>query len=86
MPTYDFVCKGCRHVFEVFRSIKETGPAKCPKCSGKNTMQLFFNSPTVFSRNIDHPDSPLDDMPNADKMRKTADMAIHKAMKDMGMS
>ena len=39
----------------------------------------------MFTRKIDHPDSPLDDMPGAETMRKQADYAINKTLKDMGM-
>ena len=83
MPTYDRACLKCEHDFEIKRSIKDDSPIPCPKC-GAETKQLFKNLPTMFTRKIDHPDSPLDDMPGAEAMRKQADMAIHKAMKDMG--
>ena len=85
MPTYDRQCTACEHTFEIKRSIKDDSPITCPKCSGE-TKQLFNKLPTMFTRKIDHPDSPLDDMPGAETMRKQADFAINKAMKDMGMN
>ena len=74
----------CDEIFEVRRSMSESGPAPCPKCNGSETIRLFLEVPTVFTRNIDHPDSPLDDLPGAEKMRKQADAVIHKTLKDMG--
>jgi putative FmdB family regulatory protein len=83
MPTYDMGCKPCDHIFEVRRRMSDQSPVACPKCGGE-TVRLYFNFPTTFTRKIDHPDSPLDDLPGAEKMRKAADMAIHKTLKDMG--
>ena len=85
MPTYDRACtaKGCRHIFEIRRSILDDSPVLCPKC-GADTLQLMISAPTMFTRKIDHPDSPLDDLPGAEKMRKQADAVIHKTLKDMG--
>lgn len=35
MPTYDYRCRKCGHVFELFHSIKDDKPKKCPRCKGK---------------------------------------------------
>ncbi len=32
MPTYDYRCEACSHVFEQFQSIKAEPIRKCPKC------------------------------------------------------
>jgi len=32
MPTYDYECKKCGHIFEVFQSISEEPLKECPKC------------------------------------------------------
>jgi putative FmdB family regulatory protein len=32
MPTYDYECKTCNRVFEVFQSIKAEPLSRCPKC------------------------------------------------------
>jgi putative FmdB family regulatory protein len=32
MPTYDYRCKKCDHVWELFHSIKAAPVKKCPKC------------------------------------------------------
>ncbi len=35
MPTYEYECKKCGHVFEEFQRITAEPLSKCPKCSGK---------------------------------------------------
>ena len=35
MPTYEYKCDKCGHVFEEFQSIKDDPLSKCPKCGGK---------------------------------------------------
>ncbi|MFA6455673.1 MAG: zinc ribbon domain-containing protein [Bacteroidota bacterium] len=37
MPTYDYKCTHCGHIFEELQSIKETALTLCPKC-GKETL------------------------------------------------
>lgn len=32
MPTYNYACNSCRHVFEVFQAITAKPIRKCPKC------------------------------------------------------
>jgi putative FmdB family regulatory protein len=32
MPTYDYQCKGCKHKWELFQSIKAEPLRKCPSC------------------------------------------------------
>ncbi len=35
MPTYEYICRGCKHEFEEFQSIKADPIAVCPKCRKK---------------------------------------------------
>jgi putative FmdB family regulatory protein len=35
MPTYDYRCRKCGHPFELFHSIKDETPKRCPKCKGR---------------------------------------------------
>jgi len=35
MPTYEYACLKCEHRFEVFHSIRDETPRRCPKCRGK---------------------------------------------------
>lgn len=32
MPTYEYICTGCGHEWEVFQSMKDRPVRKCPKC------------------------------------------------------
>ncbi len=32
MPTYDYICDGCKHEFEAFESIKSQPQTDCPEC------------------------------------------------------
>jgi putative FmdB family regulatory protein len=41
MPTYDYVCEGCKHEFELFQSMKEEAKRKCPEC-GKNKLRRLI--------------------------------------------
>lgn len=33
MPTYDYQCDSCGHVFETFQSMSEDPLKKCPECA-----------------------------------------------------
>jgi putative FmdB family regulatory protein len=35
MPTYDYRCTRCKHVFELFHSMTDDTPRKCPRCKSK---------------------------------------------------
>ena len=35
MPTYDYRCRKCGHPFELFHSIKDDVPKRCPECKGR---------------------------------------------------
>ncbi|MSQ90963.1 MAG: zinc ribbon domain-containing protein [Phycisphaerales bacterium] len=35
MPTYEYVCRACRHAFERFQPITATAVKTCPKCKRK---------------------------------------------------
>lgn len=41
MPTYDYVCDGCGHTFELFQSIKDEPQKKCPQCKKSKLRRLF---------------------------------------------
>ncbi len=41
MPTYDYVCEGCEHAFELFQSIKEDAKRKCPECGKLKLRRLI---------------------------------------------
>ena len=41
MPTYDYVCDGCGHAFELFQSMTESVKKTCPKCGKKKLRRLI---------------------------------------------
>jgi len=41
MPTYDYVCDGCGHAFELFQSMMEEPKKTCPKCKKKKLRRLI---------------------------------------------
>jgi len=43
MPTYDYVCRGCGHEFELFQSMSEPVKRKCPRC-GENRLERLFGT------------------------------------------
>jgi putative FmdB family regulatory protein len=55
MPTIEYTCKACHHIFSrvVLRG-EEDRPAACPKCRGKNALpsrapESLFNGISSFS-------------------------------------
>ena len=41
MPTYDYVCDGCGHAFELFQSMSDAVKKTCPKCKKKKLRRLI---------------------------------------------
>ena len=41
MPTYDYVCDGCGHAFELFQSMTESVKKTCPECGKKKLRRLI---------------------------------------------
>ena len=41
MPTYEYECDSCGHVFDVFQSITEPKKRKCPECGKPKLRRLF---------------------------------------------
>ncbi len=50
MPTYDYECQKCGHVFEVFHGMSEAPKVKCEKkgCGGKAKKQIGAGSGLIF--------------------------------------
>jgi len=44
MPTYEYLCRKCAHVFEKRMTLKEKETAKttCPNCGSEDIRQQFF--------------------------------------------
>lgn len=43
MPTYDYKCGNCGHLFETMQSIKADPLTKCPEC-GKETLKRLIGT------------------------------------------
>jgi putative FmdB family regulatory protein len=48
MPTYDYKCRKCGTVFELFQKMSDPPEATCPKCGGKAERQLSGGHGIVF--------------------------------------
>ena len=49
MPTYEFQCANCGHIFEQRRSFAQSdAPAMCPKCSATNAKRLITGGAGFF--------------------------------------
>ena len=48
MPTYDYVCDGCGHKFELFQSINDPLQRKCAKCKKMKLRRLFGTGAAVM--------------------------------------
>lgn len=50
MPTYDYVCGGCNHKFDVFQGITAPVKRKCPKCGTLKLRRLIGSGGAVLFR------------------------------------
>ncbi|MEL7335443.1 MAG: zinc ribbon domain-containing protein, partial [Planctomycetota bacterium] len=41
MPTYEYQCTACEHVFEQFQKINDDPLVKCPACNKKKLRRMF---------------------------------------------
>ncbi|MEX0669379.1 MAG: FmdB family zinc ribbon protein [Pirellulales bacterium] len=41
MPTYDYLCDGCGHAFELFQSMTDSVKKTCPKCKKPKLRRLI---------------------------------------------
>jgi putative FmdB family regulatory protein len=45
MPTYEYVCKACGHVFEIVQSMRDEPLTECPECGGE--LRKVFAPPAI---------------------------------------
>ncbi|MBF0595335.1 MAG: zinc ribbon domain-containing protein [Candidatus Omnitrophica bacterium] len=43
MPTYDYECRACAHIFEALQTMSEPKLTKCPRC-GKDQLARLMGS------------------------------------------
>jgi putative FmdB family regulatory protein len=48
MPTYEYECQKCGHVFDVFQSMTDERIKRCPKCRGKVKRLFGIGSGIIF--------------------------------------
>ena len=48
MPTYDYVCDGCGHAFELFQSMTEPTKKTCPSCRKKKLRRLIGSGGAIM--------------------------------------
>ncbi len=41
MPTYDYQCDACEHLFEIYQGINDEKLTKCPECGKKKLRRLL---------------------------------------------
>ena len=47
MPTYEYECSLCKHLFERKQRFDEEPVAMCPKCQGKSS-RIIHSVPVIF--------------------------------------
>jgi putative FmdB family regulatory protein len=50
MPTYEYRCDKCGHVFEIFQVMTADPVTTCPKCNGPVTRLIGGGSAVIFKR------------------------------------
>jgi putative FmdB family regulatory protein len=48
MPNYDYKCKKCNLVFNVFHKMSDNPKVKCPECGSDSEKILSYNSNIIF--------------------------------------
>ncbi len=48
MPTYEYECSKCGHLFEVFQRITEKPKRSCPECKGRVKRLLGTGAGVIF--------------------------------------
>lgn len=76
MPTYDYVCDGCKHKFEQWQSFHDDALKKCPSCKKSKLRRLFGGGAAILFKGSGFYETDY----NRSESYKTAE----KAEKDSG--
>lgn len=47
MPTYEYKCLSCEHIFEAFQKITDAPLSNCPRCLGK-LQKVYYPAGIIF--------------------------------------
>jgi putative FmdB family regulatory protein len=76
MPTYDYECTRCEHVFEVFHSMSAEPVSSCPECDGKVQRLIGTGAGILFKGSgfyqTDYRSAEYNKAASADKPVKTS--------------
>lgn len=50
MPTYEYACRSCNEVFEVFQSMRDAPLSTCPKCGKSEVKRLIGRGAGIIFR------------------------------------
>ncbi|HIE10465.1 MAG TPA: zinc ribbon domain-containing protein [Kiritimatiellae bacterium] len=48
MPTYEYECQRCGHIFELFQKMSDPPRRRCPRCGGKVERRLGSGAGVIF--------------------------------------
>ena len=48
MPTYEYKCDNCGHVFEKIQSVRDEPLIQCPNCSFNSLHKVFYPAGIIF--------------------------------------
>lgn len=82
MPTYDYQCNDCKHIFEVFLGISELDDVspKCPKCKSEchrlvsGGTGVIFKGPGFYCNDYPKPGSVCDNCKKSEKQTDNKDV------------
>jgi putative FmdB family regulatory protein len=75
MPTYEYRCKNCNNLFEVFQSMSSEPVNECPKCGGSVKRLIGAGSGPIFKGTgfyqTDYKNAGKSDSSGEDKVKKS---------------
>jgi putative FmdB family regulatory protein len=84
MPTYEYLCDGCGHEFELFQLMSDPVRRKCPECSELKLRRLIGTGGAIIFKGsgfyeTDYRSDSYKKAAEADKKKKTEKKADKKA-------
>lgn len=66
MPSYDWVCNGCKYKWETFKKMSDPNPTKCPECGAKGDVEKHYSQ---SAPSVGYKDRPIWTYPEAKKFK-----------------